>query len=135
MPGAPLLVVGAAIVRDGRLLAAQRAHPPALAGQWELPGGKVEPGEDDRVALARECREELGIEIAVGPRLTGDVPTIGVEGLLRTYVCDLVAGDPEAREHQALRWLGSHELEAVPWLRSDLALLPALADLLRPRAP
>ena len=130
-----MLVVGAAIVRDGRLLAAQRAHPPALAGQWELPGGKVEQGEDDRVALARECREELGIEITVGRRLTGDVPTIGVEGLLRTYVCDLVSGEPEAREHQGLRWLGPDELDAVPWLGSDLALLPALAALLQAGRP
>src|SRR5215467_10554281 len=53
------LVVGAAIIARGRLLAAQRADPPELAGGWELPGGKVEPGESDQEALVRECHEEL----------------------------------------------------------------------------
>ncbi len=122
-------------MRDRRVLAAQRAHPPALAGQWELPGGKVEDGEDDRAALVRECAEELGVTIAVGEVLTADVPTVGVDGHLRVYVCALVDGEPQPREHQALRWLAAGDLDSVPWLASDLALLPALAARLTAAAP
>jgi 8-oxo-dGTP diphosphatase len=130
-----LVVVGAALLRDGKVLVAQRAHPPALAGLWELPGGKVEPGEDEQAALVRECREELGVEVTLTGALTAEVPTVGVEGVLRTYVGAITAGEPQPREHQALRWLGRDELEAVPWLPSDLALLPALAAVLVPAAP
>ncbi len=64
-PTEPNVVVGAAIVRDGRLLAARRTEPPGLAGGWELPGGKVEPGETDREALLREIREELGVDVVL----------------------------------------------------------------------
>jgi 8-oxo-dGTP diphosphatase len=118
-------------VRDGRLLAAERAHPAALAGRWELPGGKVEDGEDERAALVRECREELGVEIAVGCRVGPDLPTEGTAGVLRAYACTVVSGEPVAHEHRSVRWLAADELGAVPWLRSDLALLPALEELLR----
>ena len=63
----------ASIVEDGRVLAARRTGPPELAGQWELPGGKVDPGETEADALARELAEELGIEVAVGERVGADV--------------------------------------------------------------
>jgi 8-oxo-dGTP diphosphatase len=129
-----VIVVGAALVRDGRVLAAQRSHPPALAGQWELPGGKVEAGEDERAALVRESREELGLAITVGEPLCADVPTVGVEGVLRTFVCT-AEGEPEPAEHRAVRWLAADELTTVRWLDSDLALLPALERLLLGSAP
>ncbi|MCL2732926.1 MAG: NUDIX domain-containing protein, partial [Actinomycetia bacterium] len=60
---APRVVVGGAVLDRGRLLAARRTAPPELAGQWELPGGKVEPGERDEDALVRELREELGVTV------------------------------------------------------------------------
>ena len=66
------LVVGAAIVRNGRLLAARRVTPPELACGWEFPGGKVDPGESAPQACAREIREELDCEIEVGQRLPGE---------------------------------------------------------------
>src|SRR4051812_39513861 len=100
-------VVAAALVQDGRLLAAQRSTPAALAGLWEFPGGKVEPGEDDVVALIRECREELGVEIRPGERL-GEVAV--PVGTLRVYRARIVAGRAEPREHAALRWLPASEL-------------------------
>ena len=120
------LVVGAAIVAGGRLLAAQRAEPPELAGGWEFPGGKVDPGESDEQALIRECREELGVDVRPVARLGGDVDTVGGRYVLRVWVAELVAGSPQPREHTALRWLAAHELEDVPWLAPDLPLVAAL---------
>ena len=67
------MIVAAAIVHDGRVLACERAAPPEVAGRWEFPGGKVEPGETDAQALARECAEELGVRVAVGARVGPDV--------------------------------------------------------------
>jgi 8-oxo-dGTP diphosphatase len=117
----PLIVVAAAIVEAGadahhRLLVGQRSYPPELAGRWELPGGKVEPGESEREALARECREELGIDIEVGERAAADVATTGVTGILRVYWARIAAGVPTATEHSELRWLGGEELVHVDWV-------------------
>src|SRR5262245_11474698 len=101
------VVVGAAIVEDGRLLAAQRAEPPALMGGWEVPGGKVDPGESDHEALVRECREELGVEIVVGERVGGEwaLPNGYV---LRIWLATIARGVPHPHEHLALRWLAPH---------------------------
>jgi 8-oxo-dGTP diphosphatase len=123
------IVVGAALVRDARLLAAQRADPPALAGRWELPGGKVEPGEDEVSALVRECEEELGVRIAVGERVGGDLPLV-TGAVLRVYAGTIVSGEVLAHEHLELRWLAAGELDSVDWLDGDRPLLPALAALL-----
>ena len=68
------LVVGAAVVRDGRLLAARRTTPPEAAGRWELPGGKVDAGESPDAALVREIREELGCAVNVDRWLPGEQP-------------------------------------------------------------
>src|SRR5215468_8744713 len=69
----PLIIVGAAIIAGGRVLACERAEPPEMAGKWEFPGGKVEDGEDEAEALVRECDEELGVLIEVGPRVVDDI--------------------------------------------------------------
>ena len=76
------VVVGAAIVRDGRVLACRRTAPLEVAGRWELPGGKVEPGEAPEAALVREVREELGCDIAVTAWLADETP-IGERYVLR----------------------------------------------------
>ncbi|MGE0297590.1 NUDIX domain-containing protein [Pseudonocardia sp.] len=125
------VVVGTALVRDGRLLAAQRAEPASHAGRWELPGGSVEPGESEPDAVARECREELGTDVVPGARLGTDLP-ISV-GLLRVYAATLAPGapPPQALEHAELRWVGPGGIDALPWLPADRALLPDLAALLR----
>jgi 8-oxo-dGTP diphosphatase len=127
-------VVGAAIVRDGRLLVACRAHPPELAGRWELPGGGREPGEDDAGALRRECREELGADVGTGERVGTDLP-IGVAGrdrVLRIHAAWLQPGSPEpaAREHRELRWAGPEELAGLGWLDADRAVVAELRALL-----
>ncbi|MEJ8280500.1 NUDIX domain-containing protein [Pseudonocardia spirodelae] len=125
------VVVGAAIVRDGRLLVAQRSYPAELAGRWELPGGGVEAGEDERAALVRECAEELGAQVVPGGRLGTDLP-IG-RRVLRIRTARPAPGSPEpsAREHRELRWVGPHEVAALGWLDADRAVVPELLDLLR----
>ncbi|WP_051581466.1 (deoxy)nucleoside triphosphate pyrophosphohydrolase [Pseudonocardia acaciae] len=125
------IVVGAAIVRAGRLLAQRRAEPPELAGRWELPGGQVEPGESEVAALRRECWEELGARITVTHRVGADQP-LGTTKLLRIYAATLLARSPEPRavEHAAVRWLHPATLADLDWLDADRALLPDLAALL-----
>jgi 8-oxo-dGTP diphosphatase len=123
-----LIVVGAAIVRDRRVLAARRSAPRAVAGGWEFPGGKVEPGESEIDALVRECREELGVEIRVGA-LLGAVAPGGF--VLRVYRAALVDGEPRPlQDHDELRWLPATDLDAVPWLPADAPLLPPVRALL-----
>nr|WP_255426317.1 NUDIX domain-containing protein [Pseudonocardia sp. C8] len=124
-------VVGAAIVRDGRLLAAQRSYPAELAGRWELPGGGVEPGEPEPDALVRECAEELGARIVVGRRIGTDLP-IG-RRVLRIHTARLAPGspEPEAREHRSLRWVGLRDVAALGWLDADRAVVAELVALLR----
>jgi 8-oxo-dGTP diphosphatase len=123
-------VVGAALVRDGRLLAARRTRPAHLAGLWELPGGKVEPGESDEQALVRELREELGVEAVVGERV-GPELVLAETAVMRVYLCT-ADGEPVATEHDALRWLGADELHDVPWIPADAPVLVVLESRLRP---
>lgn len=127
MANSLLIVVGAAIVNDrGQVLAAQRAEPPELAGGWEFPGGKVEPGESEEAAIVRECREELGVEIEPVERLGGDMPLQRHRGVLRVWLARLSAGEPAALEHTALRWLDATELDDVAWLPVDEPLVGEL---------
>ena len=121
-------MVGAALLRDGRVLASRRTGPPSLAGLWEFPGGKVEPGESDVEALVRELREELGVEAQVGERLGEDVP-VGDALVLRVYLCT-AAGEPSLVDHDAHRWLSRAELDDVPWIPVDAPVVEALRPLL-----
>jgi 8-oxo-dGTP diphosphatase len=124
-----VVIVGAAIVRGGTLLAQQRAWPVDAAGKWELPGGRVEPGESEVDALRRECVEELDVEISVGERVGPDVGLPGGK-VLRIFAAGLAEGEPRAVEHLELRWLTSDQLVSVPWLPADELLLPDLRALL-----
>jgi len=125
------VIVATAIVRDGRVLAAQRTRPSTVAGRWELPGGRVEPDEPEPAAVVRECGEELGAHVRPAGRLGTDLPIDA--GVLRVHVARLGAGSPEPRalEHAALRWLGAADLTTVDWIDADRAVLPELADFLR----
>jgi 8-oxo-dGTP diphosphatase len=129
-PQSRRVIVAAAIILAGRVLACERSAPPEVAGRWEFPGGKVEPGETDAEALARECVEELGVRVEVGARVGPDVPLAHGRAVLRVYAVTLLDGDqPRALEHTAMRWLGADELHSVPWLPADrpiVAQLPAL---------
>ncbi|HVM27113.1 MAG TPA: NUDIX domain-containing protein [Mycobacteriales bacterium] len=127
-------VVGAALVRTGvdgvrRVLASRRTEPPHLAGFWEFPGGKVDPGETDAEALVRELREELEVEAAVEDRLGADLP-IGDTAVLRVYLARLMSGEPALVDHDAHRWLAAGELDQVPWIPVDRPLVDDLRRLL-----
>ena len=127
----PRVIVGAAIVTGCRVLACARADPPEVAGMWEFPGGKVEAGETDVVALVRECEEELGVRVDVGDRVGEDVLLGHGRALLRVYLATLVNGDqPRAIEHLELRWLSAEELHDVPWLPADAPIVDALMPVL-----
>jgi 8-oxo-dGTP diphosphatase len=130
------VIVAAVIIVDGRALAAERSAPPEVAGRWEFPGGKVEPGETDAQALARECLEELGVRVAVGERVGPDVPLARGRAVLRVFAVELLHGDmPEALEHTSMRWLAADELDTVPWLPADKPIVAELRSLLPERLP
>jgi 8-oxo-dGTP diphosphatase len=124
------IVVAGALVAGGLLLVAQRERPPELAGLWELPGGKVAPGETDAAALSRELEEELGVEVAVGARLGREVP-LGAAMTLRAYLVTRTGGSVEARDHRALRWVAADELDGLAWVPADRGWVPALRAALR----
>lgn len=125
-------VVAGALLRGGRVLAARRPAHKSQGGLWELPGGKVEPGESDEAALARELEEELGVRIAVRGRLgealhrypDREILLVGLHGVL-------LSGEPLAREHSELAWVDACGLHALDWAPADLPLLAALAARLR----
>jgi 8-oxo-dGTP diphosphatase len=123
-------VVGAALVRDGRVLAARRTRPAAAAGRWEFPGGKVEGAETPEEALVREIREELGCAVEVERWLAGSA-LIGTSHRLTVAVVRVVGGEPVPHEHDAVRWLGPEELDDVDWLEPDRPFLGELAGVLR----
>jgi 8-oxo-dGTP diphosphatase len=128
--GPRALVVGAAVIQGGLLLAARRTTPPEAAGRWELPGGKVDPGETATHALIREIEEELGCTVAVGRWLEGAQP-IGTSYVLRIAVCRVAVGSPRpGDDHDELRWLAPDELDDLDWLEPDRPFLPTLRPLL-----
>lgn len=128
-------VVAAVIVhrdRTGtRVLACRRTHPAELAGLWEFPGGKVEPGETDEQALHREIAEELRIGIHIHGALGPDLAMVGGQGRWQPYVATVAAGEPELVDHDQMRWLGADDLSDVPWLSSDVPIMTDVAQLLR----
>jgi 8-oxo-dGTP diphosphatase len=108
----------------------QRLPNKSRANLWEFPGGKVEPGETDEVALARECKEELDVELEVGPRLWDTVHTytdLTVELVL--YRARIRRGEPKALGAQALEFATPAEMKALPFCEADLPLLEVLPGL------
>ncbi|MEU3877331.1 MULTISPECIES: (deoxy)nucleoside triphosphate pyrophosphohydrolase [Streptomyces] len=124
------MVVGGAVLHKGRLLAARRSAPPELAGRWELPGGKLEPGESAPQALVRELREELGVEAEPLERIAGQWP-LKPGYVLQVWTARLVAGDPQPlQDHDELRWLAPGDIDDVDWLEQDRPAVAAAARLL-----
>ncbi|MCB1225306.1 MAG: (deoxy)nucleoside triphosphate pyrophosphohydrolase [Verrucomicrobiales bacterium] len=130
-PYAPIAVVCALLEQEGRVLAALRPAGRALAGYWEFPGGKIEPGESAELALHRELAEELGCQVIVHEPLPPHTHAYAWGSItLHPLRCQLRPDSPAptALEHAALRWVLPVELPSLQWAPADL---PVLADYLR----
>ena len=130
---ATMMVVAAALVdADGRILVQQRPPGRALAGLWEFPGGKIEPGETPEAALVRELREELAIDVTeacLAPACFASAPLGDRHLLLLLYVCRKWSGQPVALEATGLRWVRPVELHALAMPPADRPLIGLLEAL------
>lgn len=138
-PKATQLVVGAVVVDDlrqpTRFLAAQRAYPAQLRGQWEFPGGKVEPGEVPQAALARELREELDIVVKIGVEVTPDksLSTWPLKPGLEMRVWLVSTDRPEIRpgtSHMQVKWVTPVQALDLNWLAPDLPIVRQIIKLM-----
>jgi 8-oxo-dGTP diphosphatase len=129
-----LMVVAAALAdSEGRVLLQQRAPGRAMAGLWEFPGGKIEPGERPEAALVRELEEELGIvveETALAPAACASADNGGRHMLLLLYLCREWRGVPEALDAAALQWLRPAQMAGLAMPPADEPLVAALERLL-----
>jgi len=120
-------VVGAAILQADTCLVAQRGAAMSMPLKWEFPGGKPEPGEDARAALAREIREEPALEIEVGERLgRGVSEQDGRRIELDVYAATVTGGEVRLAEHRRYGWFAAHEIDALDWAPADRPVLAAL---------
>jgi 8-oxo-dGTP diphosphatase len=131
----PLVLVAACALvdPDGRVLLAQRPEGKSMAGLWEFPGGKVEPGETPEACLVRELEEELGVgtwESCLAPLTFASHAYEGFHLLMPLYICRKWQGTPESREGQRLSWARPNKLRDYPMPPADLPLIPMLRDWL-----
>lgn len=137
LSGLLLVVAGALVDQDGRVLVQQRPPGKPMAGLWEFPGGKVEAGEVPEAALIRELAEELGIAIDVRALAPAAFASEGLGGrhlLLLLYVAREWEGTPEPHHASALRWVTLAEMRALAMPPADVPLVDALERLLSPDA-
>jgi mutator protein MutT len=123
----PIDVVAGIIRHEGRLLITQRLPDDTLAGYWEFPGGKVEPGEELKAALNRELREELGVETEIGEEVHSIVHAYPDRDV-RLYFFEalIVAGEPQKLEVADLRWITPNELLDYQFPEADQPLIRQL---------
>jgi 8-oxo-dGTP diphosphatase len=133
--GLPIVLVSAVALVDvdGRVLLAQRPAGKPMAGLWEFPGGKVDPGETPEAALIRELTEELGIDVTascLAPFTFASYPYPDFHLLMPLYVCRKWSGIPAAREGQHFAWVRPPRLGDYPMPPADEPLVAMLRDLL-----
>jgi 8-oxo-dGTP diphosphatase len=123
-----MIHVTCAIILDkDRVLAAQRGRNTHLAGQWEFLGGKVIEGESEEACIIREIREELGIEVRPVGRLTENMHDYGEKQIrLIPFICELVSGEPVAREHASVGWYLPEALRTLDWCAADIPIVDEL---------
>ena len=123
-------VAAAIIQNENQIFATQRGYGDFKDG-WEFPGGKIEPGETPEEALAREIKEELDTEIAIGKLVyvvEYDYPQFHLT--MYCYFCRVISGDLVLKEHEAARWLTKESLDSVDWLPADQALIEKIRLML-----
>lgn len=129
-----VLVAAVALIdTDGRVLLAQRPPGKSMAGLWEFPGGKIEPGETPEAALIRELHEELGIDTwtsCLAPLTFASHAYAEFHLLMPLFACRRWQGTPQGREGQVLRWVRPAALRDYPMPPADLPLIPVLRDWL-----
>ncbi len=129
-----ILVVAAALVdSDGRVLIAQRPEGKQLAGLWEFPGGKVEAGETPEIALIRELEEELGITVkqaCLAPFVFASHTYESFHLLMPLYLIRRWEGEPEAKEHKAIKWVRPNDMRNYPMPPADDPLVAWLCDFI-----
>ena len=119
-------VVAAIIYKNGAYFATQRGYG-EFEGMWEFPGGKIEPGETAESALKREIQEELGIDITVDKFLcTTDYDYPSFHLTMHCYLCRIISGEIELREHKSARWLTAETLDNMEWLPADKEVVEKL---------
>ena len=121
-------VVAAVIRRGQKILICRRPEGKNLAGYWEFAGGKVEEGESKRQALVRECREELGITLSVGAEIfhtLRDYPQYSMD--ISFFDCTICEGQPVAKEHSRIEWVGADELKDYKFCPADGDLIEILS--------
>ena len=124
-------VVAAVFCRESKVLACRKAPGTSLAGYWEFPGGKIEPGESAEQALAREIAEELSLRTRVGEKITTttheyDFATIE----LTTYYCEILDGTPQLLDHDETRWVRKEEALSLQWAPADIPAVNMVVDRL-----
>lgn len=122
-------VAAGLIVRDGKVLIAQRLSNAHLGGLWEFPGGKRKPGESFEACLRREVMEELGLTIAVDEQVaTAEHCDVGHRVRLRFYRCTVLTGEPHPLGCEAFRWVTPTEISAYSFPPADLPLVQQIAS-------
>lgn len=125
-PSSTIIDVVCGVIRNesGEILACQRPQGKHLAGLWEFPGGKVDPGESPEVALIRELQEELSVTVSVGEALTPVFWDYGDRSIcLHPFMCNIIRGELLATEHEALLWCTEQNFSSLSWAEADLPIL------------